>query len=107
MLAGSDRLFAPPERRGGRHAGVLLNLPGVALADAQPADYAMFGEIDFQHHCSLRLPIRQQRFYQDPYLEISRLSAAAIPDARVLARFDGADPAVVECGSAGAGFCCS
>jgi hypothetical protein len=57
----------------------------------------MFGEIDFRHplFAALADPLYSD-FTQIHVWKYRRLDAAAIPGARVLARFDRGDPAVVE-----------
>jgi len=97
MLAGQTVCFAPTGAAADGTLGALLNLPGLTLVDAQPADYAMFGEIDFQH--PLFAPFADPHYSDFTKIHIwkyRRLSAATIPGARVLARFDGGDPAVME-----------
>jgi len=57
----------------------------------------MFGEIDFQH--PLFAPFADPRFSDFTKIHIwkyRKLDAAAIPGARVVAKFDSADPALVD-----------
>jgi len=57
----------------------------------------MFGEIDFHH--PLFAPFGDPRFSDFTKIHIwkyRKLDPAAIPDARVVARFDSGDPAVIE-----------
>lgn len=97
MLAGKTVLFAVGSAAAGPSLAELLGLPRLNLEDVRPPDYALFGQIDFSH------PIFSA-FADPPYSDFSRihiwgyrrLRAGAIPGARVLARFDRGDPALVE-----------
>jgi hypothetical protein len=67
------------------------------MTDVTPTNYAMFAEIDFKH--PLFAPFADPRFSDFTKIHIwkyRKLDAAAIPDARVLARFDSGAPAVIE-----------
>ena len=97
MLAGKTVVFAPRSALAAGTLGRLLAIEGAALEDAQPRDYAMFGEIDFQH--PLFAPFADPHYSDFTKIHIwkyRRLNAGAIPAARVLAKFDGGDPAIVE-----------
>ncbi|MGD1029592.1 MAG: BatA domain-containing protein [Opitutaceae bacterium] len=97
MLAGKTVVFAPRSAQSAGTLGRMLELEGPGLEDAQPTDYAMFGDIDFRH--PLFAPFSDPHYSDFTKIHIwkyRRLNAAAIPAARVLAKFDSGDPAVVE-----------
>lgn len=89
-------------------AGTLARLTGaetLAAVEAPVGNYAMLGQIEFQH--PLFAPFADPRFSDFTRIHVwkhRQLDLAALPQARVLARFDNprSDPAVVEI-PAGAG----
>ena len=96
-LAGKTLVFAPKSAAAAATLGALIGREGVAITDATPTNYAMFAEIDFKH--PLFAPFADPRFSDFTKIHIwkyRKLDAAGIPDARVLARFDSGDPAVIE-----------
>ena len=75
----------------------LLELPAVATTEAVVKDYALLAQIDFQH--PLFAPFADPRFSDFTrihFWKYRRLDPAALPAARVLARFDNGDPALVQ-----------
>jgi hypothetical protein len=97
LLAGKTVLFAPADASAAPTLARLVALGAVPLENMQPADYAMFGEINFQH--PVFAPFADPHYSDFTKIHIwkyRRLQARAIPGARVLARFDGGDPALVE-----------
>lgn len=69
----------------------------LAMEDGRVASYAMLAEIDFQH--PLFAPFADPRFSDFTKIHIwkyRKLDAAALPNARVLAKFDNGDPAIVD-----------
>ncbi len=79
-------------------AGLLGRSVGdVKMEEMKPASYAMFAEIDFKH--PLFSPFADPRFSDFTKIHIwkyRKLDVAAVPGARVLARFDSGDPAILE-----------
>ncbi len=80
-------------------AGLTELVPGAVLAatDHQPADYALLAELDYRH--PLFAPFADPRFGDFSKIRFwrhRRLDLAGCPQARVLARFDSGDPAMVE-----------
>ncbi|MBI3415208.1 MAG: BatA domain-containing protein [Verrucomicrobia bacterium] len=74
----------------------LLNL-GELPAEEASGSYAMFGQIEFTH--PLFAPFADPRFSDFTKVHFwkhRRLAADKIPGARVLARFDAGDPALIE-----------
>lgn len=96
-LAGKTLVFAPKSAAVAATLGTLIGREGVAMTEVTPTNYAMFAEIDFKH--PLFAPFADPRFSDFTKIHIwkyRKLDAAGIPDARVLARFDSGDPAVIE-----------
>ena len=75
--------------------GALLGTPVAALSEAKVREYAMLAEIDLRIRSSRLRRSALQRFHEDPFLEASALDPPR-SKARVLARFDSGDPAMVE-----------
>jgi hypothetical protein len=97
LLAGKTVLFAPRSARSAPTLAQLLGLAAVGLQDVQPADYAMLGQIDFQH--PVFAPFADPHYSDFTKIHVwkyRRLDPATVPGARILARFDGGDPAVAE-----------
>lgn len=96
-VAGKTLVFAPKSAAAAATLGGLVGREGMVVTEATPTNYAMFAEIDFKH--PLFAPFADPRFSDFTKIHIwkyRKLDAAAIPDARVLARFDSGDPAVIE-----------
>lgn len=75
----------------------LVGLDHLNLEEARPNNYAMLAEIDFRH--PLFAPFADPRFSDFTkihFWKYRRLEANALPGARVVARFDSGDPALVE-----------
>jgi hypothetical protein len=97
MLAGKTVVFAPKSAAAAPALAGLLARDRIALADAQPGSYAMFGEIDFRH--PLFAPFADPRFSDFTKIHIwkyRRLDPTEIPGARVVAKLDSGDPALLE-----------
>ncbi len=79
--------------------GRLLGLANIAAEEANSPNYAMLGQIDFQH--PLFAPFADPRFSDFTKIHFwkhRRLNPTQFPSAHVLARFDGpeADPAILQ-----------
>lgn len=79
--------------------GKLVNVPALVAEEAEVGNYAMIGQIEFQH--PLFAPFADPRFSDFTKIHFwkhRRMNAEMIPKAKVLARFDNSrsDPAVVE-----------
>ena len=97
VLAGKTLLFAPQNAASASTLARLLGLEGLALVEGRPNGYAMLGEIDFRH--PLFAPFADPRysdFTKIHFWKYRRLDAAALPGARVLAKFDTGDAAMLE-----------
>ena len=95
--AGKTLVFAPKTIAAGASLGALLGREPLGLTEGQTANYAMFAEIDFQH--PLFAPFADPRysdFTKIHFWKYRKLDASAIPDARVIAKFDTGDPALLE-----------
>ena len=96
-MAGKTLVFAPKSAAAAPTFAALLGREGLALEDVQPANYAMFAEIDFQH--PLFAPFDDPRFNDFTKIHVwkyRKFSAAAIPGAHVVAKFDSGDPAMLD-----------
>ncbi len=77
--------------------GKLLGIETLAASEASTSGYAMLGQIDFQH--ALFAPFADPRFSDFTKIHFwkhRRLDAAMIPNARVIAKFDNGDPAILQ-----------
>ncbi len=97
--AGKTIVVAPKKADAamGATLGALLGRETVRLDEVRPTNYAMFAEIDFQH--PLFAPFADPRysdFTKIHFWKYRRLDTAAISGARVVAKFDSGDPALVE-----------
>lgn len=75
----------------------LLQVPIVELVEVKVPNFAMLAEIDFRH--PLFAPFADPRFADFSKVRFwtyFRMDASQIPGGRVLARFDGGDPALLE-----------
>lgn len=75
----------------------LLNLGSIACEEASDQKYSLLAEIDFTH--PLFKPFADPRFSDFTKIHFwkhRRIDAQQIPNARVLARFDNGDPALIE-----------
>lgn len=96
-LAGKTILVAPKNAAAIAAAGALVGVEALAAEEFKPANYGMLGDIDFQH--PLFAPFADPRysdFTKIHFWKYRRFDASTIPGARVLAKFDQGDPALVE-----------
>lgn len=97
LEAGRTLVFAPRSAGAAPTLGLLVGREGVGLAEVKPGSYAMLAEIDFQH--PLFAPFADPRFSDFTkihFWQYRRLDPAALPGARVIARFDSGAPALLE-----------
>lgn len=95
--AGATVVAAPKRPAFAPTLSVLAGRPGLALEEARPGSYAMLAEIDFRH--PVFAPFADPRysdFTKIHFWAYRRLSTEALPEHRVLGRFDSGDPALVE-----------
>jgi hypothetical protein len=81
----------------GKTLGQLAGVPDVNAAEAAVANYAMFSQMNFEH--PLLAPFSDPRFSDFTKIRLwkhRQLSLDKLPDARVIARFDDDDPAILE-----------
>lgn len=98
VLAGKTLLFAPVNAAAAAGLSALLetSLP-LPITDRKASDYALLGQIQFAH--PLFAPFADSRFSDFSkihFWQYRKMDVSGLPDARVLARFDSGDPAVVE-----------
>jgi hypothetical protein len=97
MLGGATVMLALTRAEAAPALAKLAGVSSVGLGDTKPASYAMLADIDFQH--PLFAPFADPRFSDFTkirFWKYRRFDAAALPQSRVLARFDSGDPALVE-----------
>lgn len=78
-------------------AAAMLGSGALPAREATVGDYAMLADIDFQH--PLFAPFADPRFSDFTKIHFwryRRLDVTALPQARVLAKFDSGDPAIVQ-----------
>ena len=97
IAAGQTALFMAKDPATGPTFAHLLGIDRVELEEARVANYAMFGEIDFSHPLfSGFADPRYSDFTRIHFWKYRKLDAGSIPSARVLAKFDNGDPALLE-----------
>ena len=84
---------------GARTISYLAGVDGVGVEEAPASNYAMLGQIDFEH--PLFAPFASARFSDFTKIHFwkhRRLNLEKIRDAKILARFDDGDPALIQMG---------
>jgi hypothetical protein len=98
MLAGATVVVVPKTAAVGPTLGRLLDTGSASLGELRPdRDYALLGEIDFRH--PLFAVFADPRFSDFSKLHVwfyRRLDPGTVPNARVIARFDSGDAAVLD-----------
>jgi hypothetical protein len=97
MTAGKMVVFAPRNGDGAATLSRLLGGVRADLDDVRPANYAMFGEIDFRH--PLFAPFADPRYSDFTKIHVwryRRITWSGAPEARVVARFDDRAPALLD-----------
>ncbi len=96
-IAGKTVIVAPKSAAFGPTLGVLLGRPELALTEGRTSNYAMLAEIDFQHplFAAFADP-RFSDFTKIHFWKFRKFDATAVTGARVIAKFDSGDPAIVE-----------
>ncbi len=75
----------------------LLEIPQLPATEAGAKDYGLLGEIDFRHaFFSVFADPRFSDFSKIHFWKHRQIDAAALPDARIVAKFDRGDPAIVQ-----------
>ena len=97
VLAGGTVVFAPKSADAAPTLAALLGREAVSMTEVKPDNYAMFAEIDFRH--PLFAPFADPKFSDFTKIHFWRyrkLDPAALAEARVVAKFDSGDPALLE-----------
>ena len=97
VIAGKTLVVALKSAAAGPTLGALLGRPELTLTEGRPSNYAMFAEIDFQH--PLFAPFADPRFSDFTkihFWKYRKLDASGVTGARIVAKFDSGDPAIVE-----------
>ncbi len=97
VLAGKTVLAAPKNAAAVAALAPLLGVAAIPAEEGRPKSYAMLAEIDFQHplFAAFADP-RYSDFTKIHFWKYRRIDFSAVPAARMLAKFDGGDPALVE-----------
>ncbi len=97
VLAGKTLLIVTSAASMRTTLGRLLGSDGFKLEEVHPDNYAMLGEIDFRHpiFAAFSDP-RFSDFTKIHFWKYCRLDATGLSRARVIAKFDSGDPALVE-----------
>jgi hypothetical protein len=97
MQQGKTVLFAPTSADAAGTLGLMLGQSRLPVSEVVPRNYVMLGEIDFRH--PLFAPFADARysdFTKIHFWKYRRLDASQIPGARIVAKFDSGDPAIME-----------
>jgi len=97
LAGGGTVLFIMKNTASAETVGRLAGADALTAKDVVATNYAMFGQIEFEH--PLFAPFADPRyndFTKIHFWKYRRLDAGGLPNARVLARFDGGDAALVE-----------
>jgi hypothetical protein len=97
VTAGKTVLVAIKDERVAQTLARLFGMEQLNINEARVHNYAMLAEIDFRH--PLFAPFADPRFSDFTkihFWKYRKLDAAAIPNARKLAKFDTGDPALLE-----------
>ena len=94
---GKTVLFAPVNVAAAAMLGNLLGQERIPVAEGVVRNYAMLGEIDFRHPLFAPFAdVRFSDFTKIHFWKYRRFETTAMPDARVVAKFDNGDAAIVE-----------
>lgn len=99
---GGAMLFVATSAGQSQQLGGLLNVAQLDVREATLVDYAMLGEIDFQH--PILAPFDSPRFADFTRLRFWKhrtFDPGNFENLRILARFDDGSPAIFECTAAG------
>jgi len=97
LTNGGTALFVMNDARIAQTLGQLTGTPDFSAREASVANYAMFGQMDFTH--PLLAPFTDPRFGDFTKIRFWKhrtLSAHQLPGARIIARYDDNDPAILQ-----------
>ena len=97
LTNGGTALLVLNDVQTAKTLGQLTGTPNVSATEATVANYAMFGQMDFTH--PLLAPFSDPRFGDFTKIRFwkhRKMSSDQLPGARILARFDNDDPAILE-----------
>lgn len=97
LSAGGIGLYALSSAAASPTLAALVGVDSIAVTEATPTGYAMLGQIDFTHpvFAAFADP-RFSDFTKIHFWKHRRVETNQIPGARVLARFDSEDPALLQ-----------
>lgn len=99
MTAGATVLLVLSPGESASNLSVLTGVPGVSVEEARVRGDVLLGDLDFKH--PFLLPFADPRFSDFTHIHFwkyRKVDATALTGARVPARFDTGDPAVIELG---------
>jgi hypothetical protein len=97
LKQGKTVLFVPTSASAAATLGLLIGQNPVTVEEAAPRNYAMLGEIDFRH--PLFAPFADPRFSDFTMIHFWKyrhIDPTALPNARIVAKFDNGDPAILD-----------
>ncbi|HKS37243.1 MAG TPA: BatA domain-containing protein, partial [Verrucomicrobiae bacterium] len=97
LTGGGTVLLGMKDTASAQTVGKLAEIDNLVATEAASTTYSMFGQIDFEH--PLFAPFADPRysdFTKIHFWKHRRLGADRVPGARVVARFDDGDPALLE-----------
>ncbi len=97
LEAGGTLLFAPTNATAAATLAAVLGTGPITVEEGAFANYGMLAEVDFRHPLFAAFAdARFSDFTKIHFWKYRRFATSALPDARVLARFDNGDPALAE-----------
>jgi hypothetical protein len=99
MTAGATVLLVLSPEDSASNLSALSGVPGIAVEEARVRGDVLLGDLDFKH--PFLLPFADPRFSDFTHIHFwkyRKVDATALTGARVPARFDTGDPAVIELG---------
>jgi hypothetical protein len=97
LALGKTALCAMKDASIAATLGHLLSVPNLHVEEVRPKNYAMLADIDFRH--PLFSPFADPRFSDFTkihFWKYRRVDSGAISSARIVAKFDSGDPALLE-----------
>lgn len=96
-MAGKTILVALKSNASAASLGTLLGVENFGVEEGKPSNYAMLAEIDFQHpiFAAFADP-RFSDFTKIHFWKYRKLDVSSLAGARVVARFDRGDPALID-----------
>lgn len=97
LEAGGVALFVMKDANSASSLAQVAGLPQLSATESDPSRYALLGRMEFEH--PLLAPFSDPRysdFSKIRFWKRRQVAAESLPNARVIARFDNDDPAILE-----------